>query len=964
MRKKYAIAAVALVLGMGAAVGQINSPRAVGHLARASEFLASGTPRGALDQLRTLGETRLSDDEAGRKALSEAAGEFGCGNYGAARRALENYLREQPYSPLRNEILKGIGDCQLAAGNTEGAMKTYRAVETSGLSASSDGELNYSMGLCAYAMGDKALARTKFEAASKGESGRSAALYYLGVLDYEAGDYAAAKKRFQSVNTAVAPGDMAPYYLAEIEFAEGSWSRAAGEAKRLLRRNIKDADARNEMLRIAGESLVRSGDQREGMDLLQQYAKECKAPAASALYLLGLGEYEQGNYAAAVETLRRVCDDASAEEVIRQSAYLYIGQGLMHEGDDSAALLAFDKASKMEGDAGVREAAFYNYAVARFSGASVPFGSSAETFEEFLRIYPSGQYSDRVREYLVQGYLADHDYKRALERLRGIRQPGDDIQRAKQHILYALGSKAYSAGNLDEARKMLDEAATLAKYNRETAAEVSLLQGECLLREGNYTGAAEKIRAYQKTAARTSPNRAIARYGLGYALFGAKKYREAATEFKAIGGGELSPEARADVLNRLGDIAYYSSDFDEAANYYTQAYEANPRSGDYAAFNRAKMYGYDREYEKKLAALNSFREEFPGSSLMPDVLLETTQAQISLGRNEAAVETYRKLTGTYPQTAQGRQGYLQMALTLLDMDRKEDAIGAYRDVIRLYPTSEEALQASGLLKKLYSESGRGNEYLAFMESVDHAPQVSAEEAERLRYETALSELNKAERSQAANAAALAEAMLERYPDSGGAETALKILAESDYAAGRIPESLARWTQLEEKASGAAMSGVARLGKMRAARDMGDYELAGSVAEQILASSASSPALSEARFTRGLALDAAGKSDEAIALWKELADSPSELYGAKGAVYAAETLLENGKSGEALKVAKEFTGSGSGQRYWVARGFIVIADCYKAQGKAFEAKEYLEALRDNYPGNETDIMTMIETRLSE
>ncbi len=89
-----------------------------------------------------------------------------------------------------------------------------------------------------------------------------------------------------------------------------------------------------------------------------------------------------------------------------QTAYLYVGQALHHRGDIDAALLAFDKATKIDGgDASVREAAYYNYAAARFGGGTIPFGSSAKTFEKFLQLYPDGPYSDRVRQYLVEGYM-------------------------------------------------------------------------------------------------------------------------------------------------------------------------------------------------------------------------------------------------------------------------------------------------------------------------------------------------------------------------------------------------------------------------------------------------------------------------------------------------------------------------------------------------------------------------------
>ena len=123
-------------------------------------------------------------------------------------------------------------------------------------------------------------------------------------------------------------------------------------------------------------------------------------------------------------------------------------------------------------------------------------------------------------------------------------------------------------------------------------------------------------------------------------------------------------------------------------------------------------------------------------------------------------------------------------------------------------------------------------------------------------------------------------------------------------------------------------------------------------------------VAEAKFTKACALEADGKVDEAIALWQSGAANTSELYGAKSAYRAAEALFESGKNKQALSAAQKFVKSGSKQRYWVARGFILLSDIYKANGNKYEARQYLEALRENYPGDETDIKMMIESRLND
>ena len=53
-----------------------------------------------------------------------------------------------------------------------------------------------------------------------------------------------------------------------------------------------------------------------------------------------------------------------------------------------------------------------------------------------------------------------------------------------------------------------------------------------------------------------------------------------------------------------------------------------------------------------------------------------------------------------------------------------------------------------------------------------------------------------------------------------------------------------------------------------------------------------------------------------------------------------------------------------QAYWLARGFISLAEAYHADGNDYLAVEYLKSLRDNYPGDEPDIREAIDSRIRE
>lgn len=549
-----------------------------------------------------------------------------------------------------------------------------------------------------------------------------------------------------------------------------------------------------------------------------------------------------------------------------------------------------------------------------------------------------------------------------------------------------------NGGDMDAAEKYVSEAAGIKGGPADLVSEITLLRGRVLAARGRNAEAADCYRSYLDRA-RSGKNRTVAQYGLAYALYSCGRAAEAEKVFRSLAAAKLPEDMRADVLRRLGDLRYASDDFATAAEYYGDAQEANAGSGDGALLDKARMLGYMRDYDGKLSALAQFRRTYPKSKLLPDALMETSQAQISLGRNADAVETYRSIIRDYPTTSAGRRAYIQMGMTLIDMNRRADALDAYRTLISRYPTSEEAAQASKLLKNLYMEDGNGDEYLAFVQSVGNAPAVDSAEAEEISYTTALNRFRRngdaraiekfigdypnstrntglleemmqsaAGKGDTAGSEAVARRIVADYPDSRAAEPAMLVIAAAEYKKDNLPEAIRMWEEVERRTDDADRLADARSGIMRARRDMGENAAAIEKADEIIASQASPALVAEARYVKACALDDEGKSAEALDIWQSMADNTADIYGAKSAYRAAEALFAAGKRTRAREAAQKFVESGSPHAYWVARGFILLSDIYKAEGKQFEAREYLKALRDNYPGKETDIETMIEERL--
>ncbi len=991
---KNTLLQVMLLAGSIAAGAQINSPGDAGRLFRAGAMLDDGNYVGCIDQLSSLDGAALSSLEREQAEWLLARARAGVSPDDGIV-ALKNFLAEFAASAHRMEARMLLGNCLLES-DPVGALAQYDQIDAGALPVGKKGELAYRSGCALLALGEYDKAGQRFTLARADCEWRQASGFYLGYIAYVRGDYAGAKSLLEASNRKEAPGNMADYYLAQIYYVEGDYGRALASAKNLLAWRDGNDQYSVEANRIAGESLFQKGTEADALPYLRRYAAVSQAPERSTLYILGTAEFKRGNGDAAVKYLEPVA--AGEEDAMGQSACLFIGQALIQGGDNSAALFAFDKARKLNFDREVAEAAAYNYAVAKLGGGRTPFGGRIETFEEFLRNFPNGTHAPVAQNTLVSLYLSDQNYEGALASINRMVNPPAEVLAAKQKVLYALGTRALAAGTAGQAMEYLLAADELARYDSATAARVNLSLGEACYKSGDAAGAVRRLNAYLRDVPAGDPNESLASYDLGYARFALKDYKDAAVNFQKVVNrpGRLGRDVVVDALNRLGDTKYYTSDFPAAVAFYGKAYELNPSAGDYPLFQQAVIQGYQRDHKGKIATVRRLLGEFPTSSLVPDALLEMTESYIQLGDNRSALDTYRRLVADYPATEQGRRGYLQMALTQLNTGDKDGAVASYKEVVKRYPTSDEARMAIDELKRLSADDGTLGKLGSWLASVDNAPQLDVAETDRLTFdaaEKAWLTRNASDRleqyltdypagayraralgylmdcadnaGRTKDALTFASEIVLKYPDSSLAENALAVKAAAEHSLGRGGDALRSWTALESRASSPQSLNAARVGIMRVARDLSDYPRVLAAADALLASSTlGSEERNEAIFSRALALDLTGKTAEARSEWGKLAGNTDDLYGAKSAFYLAESFYDGGDRLKARKQVETLIDSATPHTYWLARAFILLSDIYAADGKIFEAREYLNSLRDNYPGSKTDIFQMIDTRLSK
>ncbi len=992
MKKRIFLSAMAAaaIVTSGA---QVNQQDGVGYLTRAELMLQDHNYNGCIDQLSQARRLSLSPEEEEQAAFMHAMASSALGQIDAME-LLESYIKKYPVSA--NCVLAKMEVARLLYDDAQyaNAWNIYRKIQPKNLDKAGQADYRTKRGYSALKIGDYDDALAQFNELGKNGEYLNLANFYKGYVAYAKEDYNEAIKLFKQVNKTEAPCNMADYYLAQIYFKQGNHDKALSTSRSLLRNaDGMDADFVAEANRIAGESLYSLGQADQAVPYVKRYLENTENGVPSAYYIVGLNDYENGDYVAAIKNMSRVTEQKNA---MGQSAYLIIGQSYLKEKNADAAIMAFTRAFELDFDKEVSETAYYNYAVAKTEGGRVPFGSSVSAFETFLQRYPKSKYGPRVQEYIINGYLTDNNYESALRSIERIANPSDATLKAKQHILYTLGCRDLSAGNIDGAVKRLSSAKALGDLNPAVVKECDLWIGEALYRQKKYDEAAKSYGAYLEGLPSTAENQGLARYNLGYSRFSMKEYGEAVTEFANFvkSPGNQGKEVVADARNRMGDCYYYASDFANAAKQYDASYSLAPENGDYALYQKALMNGLTGNHKEKVAGIKSMMSKFPTSGLIPSALLEMAESYGEMGQKGNVVETYRKVVKEYPTTTQGRQGALLLAISYMDQGNRDKGVESYKNVISSYPSSEEAKVAADDLKRIYADLGKLEDYAKFINSIPDAPRLEVGEMELLTFQAAEKDyLNSGEISRVEDyikkypqgkdvATALeyvatyysetgnddkaldySSRLITDYPDSRGVENAMAIKGEIEYRQGKTEMALATFRALEKRASSPSKLAVARMGIARSSHAIGNHEDVVAAADQLLASSGvSEEQKDEAKFMRGHAYMILGKIDSAVKDWDKLSKETESLAGAKSAYFLGQLYFDQGNLKKSKRVVDAFVSSNTPHDYWLARGFILLSDITRKEGDSFGANEYLKTLKENYPGTEADILQMIESRL--
>lgn len=969
------------------------------HLLRAREASQLTSQVGVIEAFQPIlrdvwslplySEEALYLDAVARQALGTSEAEL----------QLLKFIEDHPHSAYLPYAQSRLGEWYYVRGQYGSAVHWFRRVDTSLLPEQMSMAVDYYHAYALMREGRDAEALRIFQPLTHTAEYRQDARFYAGYLSMKSGDIPTGLQYLRQVTSHPAYGMYADAYIAEGLLSTSKYTEALSTARAAMDRDPALSSAvEQSLLRSAGLAAAALGQQDTSTEYLRRYMTVAPQPGRVEMLTLGKNLFDLGQSGEAVGYLERV--DTGQADFMSQLSNYYRGLCLLSSKNSSAALTAFDKAASIGVHAPLTEVATFNAALAAYSKAPGRVGDGSRRLIQFLAQYDRSEFRPRVIGHLSDAFLNERDNALALRELDKIKPLPSELSRIRERVRLGQANKALASGNTGVASRQYDEIIS-AGVDPSSVAQAHLWKGEAAYRDGNYQEAIRSTREYLRVRPQDQELNPNAYYTLGYALFNRQDYNGAEEALRQFLSAKTNATAneRTSVLNRLGDIAIQRKSYATASDYFAQAQQAGGDEADYAHFTRGQVLGLQKDYKGKAAVLAQLASRYPGSPHAAEALLEQGRSLALLGDQKGAREAFGRFNREYPSSPLAPKAEIELAQSYFNDSDLTEASRHYENVIRRYPKSDEAKTALQDLKSISVQLNRVDQFNDLLRQTGASASVSDTEMDSLAYlaaERAVAQDSKGEGLKAL------DKYLQQYPNGAFVNRAAYSKSLILYNSGNYSDAALILERLGDQTAGPIAKDAYHLLGVSYDKMLQP----GRAAEAFLKEAHAATTITDRSEAVRLAVDRAvqsGSEDFIYGLASDIARGQIEVndqakafaYGYAGEAYAkanrkdaalkyADRVLalpDQGKHTMA-KVVKALdmydkanyiavqksmntlTAQGSTDAYWLARGFVLLADTYTKLGDKTSARTYLEGIQSSYPNSSDGIMQMVNERLEK
>lgn len=886
---------------------------------------------------------------------------------------MENFVEDYPTSTKQNQAYIEVAGYYFRQGKYAQALKWYDKADEGSMGNADRGKYNFQKGYSYFSAGDKKQADKYLNKVINSKEYGSQAKYYLGFIAYEGDDYKKATQYFEQVEDQEKYSEKMSYFQADMNFKSGNFQKAIDLGVPQLAKS--DANEKSELNKIIGESYFNLGQYDKAIPYLKEYRGKKGKWSNTDFYQFGYAYYKQGDYENAITQFNKII---GGNDHVAQNAYYHLGESYLKTGKKQQALNAFKNASEMNYDLKIQEDAWLNYAKLSYEIGN-PYQSVPEVLGAFMAKYPQTPFKQEVQTLLINSYITSKNYKEALSLLEKNKSP--ENRAAYQKVAFYRGMELYTDGNYQEALSLFKKSISEQRDARFTAratfwkaeTEYVLDQfSEALISFKQFNGFAE---------AKSTPEFKNINYNLAYTYFKLKEYEQAAKHFEQYVGTAKGDGVRLnDAYLRLGDSHFVSGKYWPAMDAYNKAIEMKGIDADYAFFQKGISYGFVGRNEKKIEDLTRFVQAYPKSKYADDALYELGNTYVTEKNTDKALQTYDRLIAEYKGSSYVSKAIMRQALIYYNAEKDQQALTKFKKVVAEYPNTPEAMEAVSTARLIYIDSGRTDEYAAWVKTLDFVD-VSDADLDNTAFEAAEKQYLQNNTKQAISSLS---SYVAKFPNGISSLKANFYLAQSYYADGlennAVPhydfvisksrnefteQALARLSQIHLKKNDYAKAvpvlkrlegeadfpqnvTFAQSNLMKAYYDQKDYANAVVYADKVLANNKTEDRVkSDAQIIIARSAIKTNNEDKAKVAYAKLLTIAKGELAAEALYYDAYFKNKEGKFEASNTVVQKLSKDYSGYKYFGAKGLVLMAKNFYGLKDSYQATYILESIIKNF-----------------
>lgn len=629
------------------------------------------------------------------------------------------------------------------------------------------------------------------------------------------------------------------------------------------------------------------------------------------------------------------------------------------------------------------EEAYYEWAITAYE-----MGDYGEAIEVLLKLVRSDVKLDKrgkVLTLLGQAYFANKEYTRALQAFNAAEDLTNIDPEVKREARFQKAWVQYRNQAYEPAQQIFQQLYEEAP-NTTIGQQALFWSADSYYNMQQYGPASRQFRQFIEQ----NPNSKLlgaARYSLGWSYFKMGDYRSAIQPFRSFLNNYNPPEIAlfpydTDTRLRLADSYYALSDYGRAIETYRQSVNDDP-GGDYALFQIANSYYRREQTYEAVTTFRRFLQQFPNSRLREQAQYNIAYIYLNSGNYEQAIEEFRTAINNYPGTRWAARSQYNIGDAYYNAGEYDKAIAAYKKVLERYPNSDYVVEAANGINYARQAAATGKPAArdtasatsAVEEFIANNPQSSISDELRYRqaeslvqtgdYLKAIEQLEQYIRvsnnqellpdaylnlatayrqtKRTAKAEEAYQSILDQFPDSDEAATALAALGHLKMMQNNFQTAYTYFSKLQEKGSQYRTEALVGMGNALLA--MGNAEEAKQHYESALEISASSDA---ARVGLAKAAIQQGNYEKAEQQLQPVAQSNTEAVGAEAQYYLGLIKQEQGQLNEALDEYAKVRVLYKLFDRWIAKSMLKSGEVYIALENPEEARKIWNTLIDQYP----------------